>query len=300
MTLIVTKKSNRKAGRRPFKRPEITPQQARKEAERLLRGYLLPPKADRVIEALSTGGVLTSGQLHRIADVSLRTLQRYAQRYWLDRIPVLTNELLELGIDNDPRNVWLYTLGPVGFEIARLRLEHTHIPTGYTGYGTHRIIHDVLVNEVVLRLSELASPRGYELLWVNKYGATVRDEHGRPALEPDALLAFRRDGEYRRFLVELHNEDNAVRAEKKVRRYEQVYRDGRWRDVWECEDMPAVLAVFTHRIVGKGYRRAVEKAKAMGLRCTFLGKAWEDVVSGNIGAWWNFNTGRIEKILDGR
>jgi len=293
--LLIQKPKSRYRGRQS-KRPEITPHQAKQKAIRLLRENRLSPMAVQVTEALATGGVLTSGQLYHVTTVSPRTLQKYHKQYLLDRLPILADELMALDLADDPAKLRLYTLGPVGLEVARIR--HEHVPTGYTGYGTHRIIHDVLTNEVVLRLAALAVERGYEPLWYSKYEATVHDERGKPALEPDAMLAVRRDGVYRYFVVEFHNEDKRTRARSKVDRYERVYRDGRWRNELETDEMPAVLAVFTHKIVGKGYREAIS-SRSMRPRCVFLGKSWRDVIAGDdMARWFNFNQGKMVDILE--
>ena len=304
--LNLTEKPKRKTRGKQPKRPEITPHQAKQEAVRLLSEHRLSTMADQVIKALATGGVLTSDQLHRIADVSLRSLQRYQRRYLLNRLPILADELTALGLADEPAALRLYTLGPVGLEIARLR--HKHVPTGYIGYGTHFIIHDVLTNEVVLRLADLAAARGYELLWSSKYEATVHDERGKPVLEPDALVVFTRGEERRHFTIEFHNEDHGLRARQKVDRYERVYRDGRWRDEWETDEMPRVLVVFTHKVVGRGssrkrgsqggYQNAVALARSRGSRCVFLGKPWREVVAGEMDRWFNFNRGQMVDILE--
>ncbi len=296
MLKIQTQKPKTGRGRRS-KRPEITPHQAKQTAIRLLKDGL-PPLAKLVIGALTTGGVLTASQLHRITTVSPRTLQLYHRDHFLDRLPISPSDLEALGFAEPLTDLRLYALGAVGLEIAQLQYGR-RVPTGYFGYGVHRILHDVLVNETALRLMELAVQRGYDPTWLSRYEATVHDERGAPALEPDALLILQRDSRRRLYLVELHREDHGLRAEKKVKRYEQVYRDGRWRDEWETEEMPLTLVVFTHKAVGKGYKEAVANARKMGLRCTFLGKPWNEVVNGNdLAQWFDFNIGKTVAILE--
>jgi len=294
MPLNLTQKPQHNIRGKQSKRPEITSNQARQNALRLLREHRLSSMAEQTLEALATGGVLTSGQIHRISGARPRSLQRYHRRYLLDRLPIMADELMSLGLADNPADARLYVLGPVGLEIAQMR--HAHVPTG----GTHFIIHDVLANEVVLRLSKMSAGRGYEAIWFSKYEATVHNERGAPALEPDSLLVVKRDGVRRYFAIEFHNEDHAGRAVKKTQRYEQVYRDGRWRDEWETDEMPLVLVVFTHKVVGKkGYQEAVSQARSMGLRCTFLGKSWDAIVKGeDMSRWFNFNAGKVVDILE--
>ncbi|MFQ5923096.1 MAG: replication-relaxation family protein [Anaerolineales bacterium] len=237
----------------------------------------LSPLAEQVIEVLAVAGVLTSGQLERICRVRPRTLRKYHGLYYLDRLPLLTRELMERGLSDKPAEVRLYKLGPVGEHIARKLIESA-TPTGYTGYGTRRIMHDVLANEVAVRLSEFAMSQGYEPIWRSKYAATVHDERGAPALEPDAMLTLKKDGEALHFFIEFHNEDHGRRAQLKVDRYEQVYRDGWWKRELLLAELPVVLAVFSHRIAGRGYQETVNRARRLGLRCTYLGRSWESIV----------------------
>ncbi|MFQ5924014.1 MAG: replication-relaxation family protein, partial [Anaerolineales bacterium] len=242
---------------------------------------------------------LSTGQLDRICSIKPRTLRKYHGLYFVDRIPILIEELIAAGLSDRPRQVRLYKLGPVGEEIAR-RLFDNAMPTGYDGYGSHRILHDVLTNESVLRVGEMAIRGGYEATWKSKFQATIFNERGAPALEPDAMLSMRRDDEALDFFFEFHNEDHSKRAARKVERYERVYRDYRWHKQLPVEDMPTVLVVLRHEVVGRGYQNAVEVARRMGLGCTFLGKSWDDLVHGgerDLALWWNFGTERIQSIL---
>lgn len=259
-------------GRHP-RRPEISPHKVKQEAARLLP--LLSTMARRVIALLSVAGVLTSGQLVRTARVSRRTLQHYHQQYLLDRLPIQHTDSIAAMLKDS--SCVIYTLGPVGLEIARVA--HGHAPTGYAGFGTERIAHDIFVAETVLRLAEAAQRLGWEAIWHGKHEATVPDAYGRPALEPDALVILRKEEQIWPVALELHNEDKGTRAEDKIRRYETVYLEGRWRDVWETDRFPALLVVFTHRAVGRGYANVLRSARAPRFR--ILLKPFQDLLEGD-------------------
>ena len=286
--------------RRTSGRPRISAQAARQEAEYLLRESRLQPLAEHVIRALAVAGVLTADQLDRVCGVKPRTLRKYHSLYYIDRLPILAGELRETRLSDEAKDLRLYKLGLIGEELANSLLDIS-ILTGYSGYGVHRIVHDVLANETVLRLAELAKDHGFEPVWRSKYEATVHDERGAPALEPDAMLSLSKDAKTLHFFIEFHNEDNSRRAALKVDRYEQIYRDGRWLHELLLDEMPVVLCVFISKIAGKGYQHAVARARRMGLQCVFLGKSWEDVVSASqddMARWWNFAAQRMENILE--
>lgn len=303
MLINLAQRPKRRTTDRPSQRTTITSRQAKREAIRLLSENRLSSMADYVIELLSIGGVLTGHQLRRLAGVTDRTLRRYYRKHFIDRTPFIGDALLDAGFRETPLySLRTYTLGAVGIEIARLRHERG-VSTGYVGYGVQRILHDVMCNEVVIRLSAFAAKRGYEALWFSKYEATVHDERGKPALEPDSLLVLKKEGNAHRFLIELHNEDHGGRAANKVNRYERVYRDGHWRIEWETDEMPIVLVVFRHKAVAtKGYRKATTDKRGNprhDLRCVYLGKPWQDILKGNLEQWWRFNTSELVSIFEG-
>lgn len=265
-------------GRHP-KRPEITPQKARQEAAHLL--LRLPFTAQRVVDLLSVSGVLTADQLTRHASVSQRTLRLYYQRYLIDRLPTTLADQIAKALSKDRSQCIVYSLGPVGLEIARMT--HRRVPT-YAGLGIERVAHDVFTAETVLRLAEGAQRFGWEVLWRGKYEATVPSAHGGPALEPDALIVFRRGEEIWHALLEFHNEDFGSRAADKIRRYESIYLEGRWRDIWETDEFPVMLVVSVHRAVGKGYVDALKRGRSPHFR--ILLKSFQEILSGEPTSGW--------------
>lgn len=282
-------------GRRA-RRANLTPHEAKQQAAKMVTDGAISARLSLVLEALAVGGVLTSGQLQRVARVATRSLQRYHQHHLLDRLYLAPEAVEQLQLTPVPADRRLYTLGIVGLELARRA--HPRLPTGYTGYGMHRIAHDLLCNEVVIRLALTALARGSNPLWVSKYEATVHDEVGRPLLEPDALLTLKDQETRALYLVEYHHEDHGGRAEEKVRRYETTYRDGHWQRAWATDTMPTVLVVWTHKAVGTGYREAIAAAKGRGLRCTYLGKPWHTILAEEHPLqWFNFNTGQMVELF---
>lgn len=188
----------------------------------------------------------------------------------------------------------LYSLGPVGVEIATQR--HGVLPpTGYQLYLPTRVIHDLIVNEIVLRLAQAIGERGWEVEWLGKYEGTLRETgQERTLVEPDALIRFRRDGQERAFLLEYHNEDKSSRAEDKVKRYEAAYADGDWRKAWEVDTFPPVLAVCLHPIVSTGYINTLQGRRT---RCVYYGKMLKPILDGNVSDWVNISTNEREDIL---
>lgn len=198
----------------------------------------------------------------------------------------------------DSKGFYVYTLGAVGYQIAALKTDH-QVPTGYIGFGTDRILHDLLVAETMLQLLK-ATPEPLRPQWSSRFEATVRDDENRPLLEPDAMLTLY-SGHQRRalYLMEYHNEDTARRAAGKVERYEHVYRSGHWQRAYDSETMPTILVGFTHRAVATGYQDALAAQATRGLRCTYLGKPLNSILKGNKpGIWQNFRTGETVDLLN--
>lgn len=280
-------------GGRPPGRPVLSTYEVRQEAQRLLRDNRLSPAAMRVLDVLAVVGVVTDAQLYQLVPMSRRSLQRYHRQHLLDRLAATAPTQKWLSLDSGS---WLYTLGAVGEEVARWRIGR--VPKGYADAGVDRVTHDVLCNEAALRVVMAARGLGWAALWRSRYEATMHDEAGRPVVEPDALLVLTHGAERRPLLLEFHHEDTRRRVEEKVRKYEAAYRDGYWQSVGGTEAPPTVLVVWTHRIVGTAYKEAIEKQRALGLRCAFLGKPWEAVVSGEQpGRWFSFNRGEMVDLL---
>jgi hypothetical protein len=280
---------------RPINRPVLTTHQARMEAQRLLSSNRLSPAALDLIRTLGVAGVLTATQIQKVIDISPRSLQRYQSQHLIDRLPFMAPDLRNIGLDGDNTELRVYTLGIVGIAIAER--SYSYVPSGYAGRVAHLVNHDLLANEVVLRMFVEALRRGFSFHWSNRYESTVRNENNVNILEPDAFVVAQRGEDRRLFCLELHNEFHSSRVERKVRRYERIYRTGFWKDTWETSAMPPVLAVFTHAVVSKGYRQHVSEAPR-GIQCTFLGNPLSAVLDGNISSWYNFNTQAQVNIFD--
>ena len=290
--------TTKKRGGRPSALADMSPQMARHEADKLLvQG--LSQHAWQVIELLAQSGVLSDQQLSFVA-APATLAKKYAPRRIIDRLPFSTAELepvfREYGMPfkNDTR---LYVLGPVGAELAQRRSGKPPV-TGHLAYTLTRIMHDVVLNEIVMRLYRFADERGWRVSWKGTNdGALYNIDYSRKILEPDALLVFEQDGKdplY--FCVEYHNEDKRSRAERKVDKYEAVRTNNEklWRTQWETDRFPHVLAVFAKRIVGEGYR---DKIKTVPVGVQFYGKLLSGVLQDNLEEWANFTTGKREKIF---
>lgn len=286
-------------GRRPAP-SDLSAQQVKLEAQRLLsRG--LSDQAWRVVDLLATGGVMRASQL----GPSGRTLRKYAHVRLIDRLPCITRELSQalndLGLPGDDES--LYTLGPVGIEIAKQRHGQPP-PTGYLGFTLQHTLHDLLCNEIALRLSVFADGLGWSVGWVNGQQAALHKD-GEVILEPGALLKLQKDGREKCFLLEYHDEDKSIRAREKVRRYEAAFRSGAWRGQWEVDTFPAVLAVFRNPIVGDGYLDAIREREQVHI--TYYGKRLDSILAGSepqssaaqsaVADWRNVASGQREAIL---
>ncbi len=268
------------------------PQEATAEAV-LRRG--LSPQAWRVLDWLSHGGVMFGWQL----GVKPRTLRLYQERGLVTRLPVepkaLEAELQSLSWEVDRRRERaLYVLGPLGLEIARRRQAFAPL-TGYEAYPLSRIMHDVVVAEIVLRLARLGHAQGWEVYWAGTNAAELRRGQEQ-ILEPDAVLVFRRGVEERAFCIEYHNEKGTQRGREKVRRYERAYREkDLWQERWDLETFPVVLAVAHDPAVLRGYLEALRERRDRPV--TFYGKALSSLLQGNVATWKRIDTRQEEPLL---
>jgi hypothetical protein len=269
---------------------QLTPQQIKIEARRLLSGGM-SQKIWRILDLLSTGGVLSAKQLN----IPERTLGRWCERRLFERVAISPNDveksLREFGLPTE--RPMLYTLGVLGIEIAAAR--HGVLPpSGYQSYSLMRVFHDVLTNEIVLRLANKLGEQGWTVEWLSKYESTVIDKSQNPILEPDALIRFRKDGYEHAFVIEYHNEDKQSRASEKVKKYEIAFSDCNWQEQWEVEKFPPVLAVFWHAIVGTGYQNSTRGKR---LNCMYYGKTLRAVLEGKLDEWIHVDTGRKDNLL---
>lgn len=307
MSIDPTSEPNERTRGRLPKRPIITAQQAKIDAERLLRDRLLSPRADQTVDMLATAGVLTGVQIRQVTALQLRTLQKYHSRHILDRVALEAEKILDLHLADPatPRDdLRAYTLGMIGLEYARLRLGKDLLPSNYAslevGGGGTRVLHDITVAEIMLRLSGYARAHQYAPLWYSKYEATVHDENGGPALEPDAMLTLNKDGSYCHYFVEFHNEDHGSRTDKKVERYEAVRVAGRWQNELEIDAFPAVLVVFLHRAVVEGYKAVLTDGSGQprpDIRNQYLGLGLQAILENRLERWGDIRKGKPVSFL---
>ena len=220
--------------------------------------------------------------------VNARTLRRYAAKRIVDRYAFSPNFVIErlgeygLVVENGQ----LYTLGPVGAEIAQMR-HGVKPPSGYLAYTLERVLHDVVVNEIVQQIAEQASAQGWETIWASKYESSLFRED-MPILEPDAFIRLERGEEEYPFLIEYHNEDKRTRAIQKVRQYERAWESDLWQNVWEVDNFPPLLAVFKNQIVGEGYLDGIKEAAPVD--CTYYGRALAGIWGEDgLENWFNIN-----------
>jgi hypothetical protein len=269
----------------------MTPQQIQTEAMLVIEKGL-SSIAWRALDLLYAGGILTVDQL----DLNLRTLRRYAAKRIVDRYPfspnVVIDRLGEYGLAAE--NGQLYTLGPVGAEIARIR-HGIKPPSGYLAYTLERVLHDVIVNEIVQRIAKQASAQGWETIWASKYESSLFREDT-PILEPDAYIRLERGEEEYPFLIEYHNEDKRTRAIQKVRQYERAWESDLWQGTWEVDEFPPLLAVFKNKIVGEGYLDGIKESSPVG--CTYYGRALEGIwEEDGLVSWFNINKEKKGKVF---
>lgn len=261
-----------RASHRRTTRDPITSHEAKQRAYYLMTEGKITGKQSQTLNTLAVAGVLSEQQLDRLIGISGRSLRRYQGQHLLDRLYVEPAPLKRIGFVGEGENLRLYKLGAVGRAIVAQ--DQPLVPSGYEGFGVHRLTHDVLANEVMIHLIRAAFHAGYNPIWFNKYEATVHDDSGRPVLEPDAMLVLEHPQRpTQRFVLEYHNEDDGRRAAGKVKRYEEVVRDGHWQHAWNTETLPTVLVSWSHNAVATGYRAAIERQahRHLGLRFRYLG-----------------------------
>ena len=268
---------------RPGISETMTPAQIQAEAMNVVaRG--LSSIAWHALDLLYVGGIMTVDQLA----LNPRTLRRYAAKQIVNRYAVspgfVSERLGEYGLVTG--NGQLYTLGPVGAEIVQMR--HRVKPaSGFLTYTLERVLHDVIVNEIILRVIRQAEDDGWSVDWASKYESTLFREDT-PILEPDAFIRLEREGEEHSFLIEYHNEDKRTRAIQKVRQYERAWESELWQDTWKIQDFPPLLAVFKKEIVGEGYLDGIKESAPVEV--SYYGRAlkgiWDEDGLAN---WFNIN-----------
>ena len=291
-----TGQAQKRGGRPPKKSGELSRSAIDTEVQRLLDRN----PSDHlwgVVDILAANGVLSTEQLG--AFVSYWTLRdTYGPRRVLDRLPFTKAEvsaaLDEYGLPVG-KHPGLYALGPVGLELARRR-DLTPLG-GYAAYPLRRVLHDVVLNEIVLHLAAFAQEQGWEVAWRGTNDAALYNgDKSHKILEPDLLLILGKGEEKRLFCLEYHNEDHRTRAERKVDKYEivQISHASEWQEQWETDAFPAVLAVFHKNIVGQGYRDKLAGVERPRVR--YFGKHLDGVLQDNLAEWINLITAQRQNI----
>jgi hypothetical protein len=155
-------------------RAPLTPEQADQQAEALLQGpgLLAYSYAAGVVEALSLLPVMTAGQLERLCGVSWRTLQNYAGELGLlEHIPLLLPGVDALGLEGSRTAARLYRLGAVGRPAAR-RLGWEMAPQPES-LQPGRLALDLVLAELLLRVSAQARQAGWEVEWLDHPGGVL-------------------------------------------------------------------------------------------------------------------------------
>jgi hypothetical protein len=283
-----------KRGRSPELLP-LTLQQARGQAQTLAEKGL-PPSLKKSVDYLTVGGAMTASQL----DISPRTLRRHAHLRVVDRLPhnapavVETFHLYGIGdeiVTGDVENYLLFALGPVGIEYVKM--QGGKPMQGYAGYTLDRILHDVIVNEIVLRIGAEAISYGWTPIWVSEREAALYQGE-QQILKPDALLRLRRGDDEYLYLIEYHNEDKSTRATKKVEIYERAHQSRIWQQAWEVERFPPVLAAFRQGVVGHGYLEGIQAQERSN--CVFYGRLLPSALQ-DAGQWANLSTNQRESVF---
>ena len=284
----VTKHSKRSTGGRGATLTSVlTPQQIHNEAMAVMEQGL-SSIAWRALDLLFAGGIMTVDQL----GLTPRTLRRYASKRIVDRYAFspkfVIQKLGEYGLQ--VADGQLYTLGPVGAEIARMRHGVTP-PSGYLAFTLERVLHDVIVNEIVQRIANEAETHGWKTIWASKYEATIFKEGQEiQLLEPDAFIRVERGEQEYPFLIEYHNEDKRTRATQKVYRYESAYDSDLWQETWEVTDdaFPPLLAVFRNKIVNEGYKDGLRELGSV--HCNYYGRTLKGFLAdGGLDDWFYYN-----------
>ena len=181
-------KKRHKRGGRPPRLSDMSRQAIDAEVQKLLDQNPSDHLWD-VVDILAPNGVLSTEQLRFL--VSYWTLRdTYVPRRVVDRLPFTHEEIREILSEYDlpvGEHPSLYALGPVGIELAKRR---DLIPlTGYQAYPLRRVMHDVALNEIVLRLADFADQQGWSVEWRGTNDdALYNADHAHKILEPDLLL----------------------------------------------------------------------------------------------------------------
>ena len=118
----------------------MSTQQAKMMARNILVNGIAPSQISS-LDLLSVGGVMTAEQL----SVTPRVLRDRKEDRVIDRLPhtptTIEEKFLQYGVPvpEDRTHLQLYTLGPVGIEISKMRYD-IEPPNGYLAYTLDRVL----------------------------------------------------------------------------------------------------------------------------------------------------------------
>lgn len=302
MILYSNEPLSRTYGGRVSARPTLTAYQIKQETEKFLRKGI-SPHAERLIQVLAVGGIMSVSQLMRLG-VKLRTLQKYSANYLLDRFPRSSTDLLyefqHWGLPCDMKNreeTLLYLLGPVGLEIARQRGFTPE--TGFLASPVSHYMNQVIVNEMRVRLSEFAAQRQYEVNWLDRAQTQVitGGEEERVLLPPTPMLSFQKGALSSPFFLAFYEKLSTFQCRQIIRGYEKVRFSEAWHGQWAGEHFPPLLLVVSESESARTFQQVLNEDEFS--RCTFYGKLLKGVVSPetSIGEWINIKTGNRVMLL---
>jgi hypothetical protein len=286
---------------KPLKTTQLTQYEARQEALQLLHEGVLGKrsKARALIALMNSAGIVTAAHLKELLNVNERSLRRYREKNYLER--VLISPALESFLP--PQTYFVYALGMVGIELATLI--HGRTPTGYIEAQQDKVSHDLLTNLVYYHLYKGVKPLGYTAILYSRYEATIHDYKGKPLLEPDAMIVLKHPTRARQvYLMEYHHEDFGRRTAGKVVKYDNVLRDhpDEWQAKWQTPTPPTVLVIWTHKAVGTGYAKYFAEQRTYNAQplARWLGKPLQAFLNKQtVLLWDNLGTGTSNEALIG-
>lgn len=273
-------------GRRPDSEPL-----SRKDAEILAQSLMAQNRLSKLgysaISLFATAGILTIRQMNELLTIKPRTLRKYqGEKYHLIRWSYIPDNMPDCFPSK--RLEHTYTLAEVGIEVARKR---NWCSTHFEQYNHHRAVHDLLCNEVVIRLLKRMQASGIKAEWSGAWESRLYDNDNAPQLEPDSLIRINRNNAPQLFAFEYHNEDDRRRVGDKVERYENEQRGKRWPWQWKTNKFPTVLISYTHPIVARGYIDVLRELGRDQIRCRYLAKSVKNATddSRDITQWLDVN-----------
>ena len=249
---------------------KIDRQQLRERLAHLLDRGRLTGRDEGLLECLRELNVLSLDQIRRIWWPHAKEATAYNRLYFLLKQSILggarmpTAGMKEWGLP--PRKV--YTVGAAGW----LWLKEEVNPTlSYRHLKRDQVLHDLLVAEIYVRLTETVRVRGedWSVIWVGEQGASYYDgDKPTPIIAPDGLaIVQQRRGEKVATLPIFVELDRTREAHgrpssdwgRKVQGYNRFYASN-WKMHPQLSDLPTFpwVAIITH-----GAQRLLNLAQAI-------------------------------------